>query len=368
MRALAVLPELNRRHELLIMAGGDAHRALEGDYTVRRLPTFQFQYNRGRKMSNYLTLKKNLPAVLDLWLKGPALDMVKEEFADFQPDVVLSDSEAFTLRAAELMKIPRISFDRFGMLVYCRPEMSTWDRIRCWRDGRVYRWLYGRPERVIVSSFFTAPPRRPGIRVVGPVIRPEVRRIQPSEGEHLVVYFSKAEHEFTPAIERALLDAGCPCRVYGTRRRGMHDNLLFKPIANVPFIEDLASCRAVFATTGNQLLGEVLHFGKPILGLPHASLEQQLNAKQIERLGIGMRVTHGRINGGLIREFLTRVETFKANMPGVASDGATEALDAIERFVAELAGEGAAERTTSIGEEASDASAPITDTNGTRET
>lgn len=34
------------------------------------------------------------------------------------------------------------------------------------------------------------------------VIRKEVRQTQVSRGEHLLVYVSKGEHEYTPAIER----------------------------------------------------------------------------------------------------------------------------------------------------------------------
>jgi len=40
-RALAVLPELAARHELLILAGGDAREALRADYSVVPIPTLR---------------------------------------------------------------------------------------------------------------------------------------------------------------------------------------------------------------------------------------------------------------------------------------------------------------------------------------
>src|SRR5262249_35844208 len=125
-------------------------------------------------------------------------------------------------------------------------------------------------------------------RVVGPVMREEVTRVASSRGEHLLVYFSKPD-EFTPAIEQALHEAGCPARIYVAGRCGQSGTrgaLEFKPLANLPFLQDLATCRAVLGTTGNQLLGEVFYFRKPMLALPINCMEQRLNARQLERLGV----------------------------------------------------------------------------------
>jgi uncharacterized protein (TIGR00661 family) len=285
------------------------------------------------------------PLLLDVWSGGPTLTCIVDILEDFEPDIVLSDSEIYTHHAARALHIPRITFDHFGFLVYCRPEMSRWDRLKCRGSSFAYRRLFGEPERIIVSSFFDAPPIREGIRVVGPVIRPEVRSVAPSRREHLMVYLSMGQHEYTDQIERALLKLDCPVLVYGTPRRGLQGNLQFKPIANVPFIEDLASCRAVFATTGNQLLGEVIHFGKPILGMPIDCLEQRLNAAQIERMGIGMAAPRGRVTVELLRRFLEREPEFARNAQREARDGAREAIDAIEAFAAELTGRAAADPT-----------------------
>lgn len=338
MRAMAVLPELTRRHEVLMLAGGDAHAALGQDHRVIRVPMLRYHYNRRRRIAPLATMKHMTPLLLDVWLRGPTLACVMDTLEDFRPDVVISDSEIYSHHAARVMRIPRITFDHFGFLVYCRPEMSRLDRIRCRLNALVYRRLFGEPERIIVSSFFDAPPIREGIRVVGPVIRPEVRRVQPSRREHLMVYLSMGRHEYTDQIEQALLQLDCPVLVYGTDWRGQQGNLQFKPIANQPFIEDLAGCRAVFATTGNQLLGEVIHFGKPILGMPIDCLEQRLNAAQIERMGIGMAVRRGEVTADLLRGFLTREEEFAGNARGEARDGAREAIEAIETFAAELIG------------------------------
>ena len=340
MRALGVLPRLRERYELLILAGGDAYRALTPKYPVVNIPTLKYHYNRRGKLSAYLNLRRNLPAVLDFRWQGPMQDLIADMLTDFAPAVVMSDSEPFTLWAARRMHLPTISFDHFGLLVYCRPEMSRWDRLLTSRDGLAYRMLYGKPDRIIVSGFFSAPPCRPGVQVVGPVIRQEVRQTTPTRGEHLLVYLNKGDQQFTPRIREALSSLDCPVLIYGTTRQGSERNLVFKPLANLPFIEDLASCRAVFGTTGNQLCGEVIHFGKPMLGMPQACVEQRLNAAQIERMGIGMQTTPRGVMAELLRQFLSREEQFARNVQREARDGAAEALEAIDRFTAELAPRG----------------------------
>ena len=169
-RALAVLPELAARHEVLILAGADAHDALAGEYNVTGIPVLTYALGRRGKRSALRTLVRAAPVVRDLALGGKGMRLVREALARFAPDVVVSDSEAWTHRAARRLGIPRISFDHYGVLVYCDWPMNWRKRLACWFEGRIYRWLMGgEPERIVVASFYAPPPRREGVRVVGPV-------------------------------------------------------------------------------------------------------------------------------------------------------------------------------------------------------
>lgn len=337
MRALAVLPRLRERHDVLVLAGGDAYSAIAPEYTAIRIPRLSYHYNGKGRISHVRTLKRNIAGIIDSKTHGPTVEKVRHIFEDFQPDVIMSDSEPFTLHAAKLMKIPRISFDHFGLHVYCRPEMNLYDRIMLKRDGAIYKYLMGGADRYIVTAFFSAPPKRRGVCVVGPVIRDAVRQVTPTRGDYLLVYFSKGEHEFTPQVERALRESGLNARVYGVPRHGSDDNLEFKPFCNEGFINDLAGCRAVIATTGNQLIGEVIYFGKPMLGIPHRVLEQRLNAHYLERMGVGMKTTREGITPKLVQQFLQREPELAANAQREFRDGAAEACEAVETFAAELA-------------------------------
>lgn len=337
-RAAAVLPHLMRRHEIRLFAGGDAYEQLSPGYRVERIPTLSYAYDGDGKVSSWLTGQRNAWSVSDLLLGGPQFRAVRDAVADFDPDVIISDAEPWLHRVARHLGVPRIGFDHYGVLVYCRPPIALADRLRSRRDVLTYRFLMGRPERIIVSSFYDAPPRWPSVRVIGPLLRPEVLRANATRGEHLLVYFNKGQHQLTPHIERALREAGCPAIIYGTPQRGRDGNLDFRPLSNVPFVEDLARCRAVISTAGNQLVGEALHLGKPLLVMPEHSVEQRLNAAEVERLGIGRQVAQAEFNADVLRSFLAAEATYGARIRRTARDGCQEAVAAIEQCVRELAG------------------------------
>ena len=212
------------------------------------------------------------------------------------------------------------------------------DRLIRWAQSVVYRALYGNPDRAVVCGFFDATPRRAGVSVVGPIIRDEVRQVEPSTGDYLLVYVSKGDQEYTPPLERAILDMGYPAKVYGAPRIGRSGVVEFKPLSNRAFLEDLAGCRAVFATTGNQLIGEVMHLGKPMLGMPIDCLEQRINALYLDRLGIGMSVKRKDVNARVLRDFLNRCDAFGDNLGRLPRDGRSEAMRALEVYLQELAG------------------------------
>ena len=169
-RALAVLPELTKRHDVLVLAGGDAYKALSGDYNVCRIPVLRFALGKGGKRSPIKTIARAVPNMLDLHIHGPARAMVGEVLEDFAPDVVISDSEIWTHHSARRMEIPRISFDRYGALAYCRWPMSAADAMTCRMESGIYRSLMaGRSDRTVVVSFYEAPAKRSDVCVVGPV-------------------------------------------------------------------------------------------------------------------------------------------------------------------------------------------------------
>jgi UDP:flavonoid glycosyltransferase YjiC (YdhE family) len=105
-------------------------------------------------------------------------------------------------------------------------------------------------------------------------------------------------------------------------------------------VADLAGCRAVFATAGNQLISEAMHLRKPMLLLPEDSLEQRLNAIAVREMGIGMRTSRKKVSAGQLRTFLSGEAGYRESFPDRPTDGRAQAVRAIEQFARELTGLG----------------------------
>ncbi len=335
-RALGLLPDLLRRHEVLVLAGGDAHAALAPTFPVVDIPTLRFVYGRAGKRSNPATVGANCGAVWDLLTEGPRFRLIREQVRAFGPDVAICDADPWTHRVAASLHVPRISLDHFGVLAYCRPPIAVADRFRAQGDVRIYRMLMGRPARIIVSSFYPAPAVDRRVVSIGPILRDEVRNLRPSQGEHLLVYLNNGASQLTPDLERALRGSAIPMRVYGTPRLGFEGLLEYRAPSTHGFLEDLASCRAVISTAGNQLVGEAMALGKPVLVKPEDSVEQRLNATAVTRMGIGREVAHGEMTAGIIHEFLAETDRYRAAALAQVRDGRAEALAALTRFARQL--------------------------------
>src|SRR5262249_49892129 len=204
------------------------------------------------------------------------------------------------------------------------------------RDVLAYRLLTGRPQRVVVSSFFRPDIPARGVRVVGPLLRDAVRTARPRRGDHLLVYFNQGDEQLTPRIEEELAALRMPIVVYATRDRAADRDIVYKRTGDATFLDDLASCRAVLSTAGNQLVGETMHLGKPILVMPEDTVEQRMNALAVERLGVGARVDAAALAAGALRAFRAKERVYAERGLALRTDGREEALAALETFGREL--------------------------------
>ena len=76
------------------------------------------------------------------------------------------------------------------------------------------------------------------------------------------------------------------------------DNIEHKPTSYEEFARDLASCKAVLCTGGQQLIGEARYFGKPMLIVPIPKQhEQEINARFARQQGIGDFCPIEQLNG-----------------------------------------------------------------------
>jgi uncharacterized protein (TIGR00661 family) len=335
-RAEAMLPELLRRHEVFVLAGGDAFAALTPRFPVIEIPTLRLIYGDNGVRCLRRTIQGNLGHVADLYAHTGSLRRVIDVVRDLAPDAAICDGEPWTHRACGTLGIPRVSFDHYGVLAYCTPELSPGDRARAWRDVLTYRGLVGRPARVLVSSFFSPPRTDSRVRVVAPLLRDEVRARAPREGDHLLVYFNQGDAQITARVEEMLHALRMPVVVYGAGARAAAGSVVYRAASTDGFLDDLASCRAILSTAGNQLVGEAIHFRKPMLVVPENTVEQRMNAIALERVGIGERTDVRALSASRVRAFLANERAYTERARTLRSDGREEALRTLEAWMREL--------------------------------
>ncbi len=289
-RARAMIDALGGEHRFVVLTSGDAFRFLEPFYRtnenveVRRIPGVRFQYADGR-----MNLPRSIGAGLVFKHRIPRFTArVREIVRRAAPALAVVDFEPLLPRVARELGVPVVSLDHQHFLVtYDLSSLPL--SLRRWAWGmRLAVALYRiRPEKIIVSAFFRPPLKKgwEGAIQVGPLLRREVHQYHPTKEGYLLSYL---RHTSPPAVLEGLKRVDREVRVYGLGARPSDTNLVFKPIHERTFLEDLSGCAGVVAATGNQLIGESLFFGKPFFGIPERlHHEQRINAYFLQQMGCG---------------------------------------------------------------------------------
>jgi uncharacterized protein (TIGR00661 family) len=241
------------------------------------------------------------------------LDMYRQLVeGDF--DGVIADYEPFVSRAALRLGLPLVNFchqavlDRHPGIGLPAAQASIANRIM----------MPVVPRYTVSSSFFDGD--------LGPIIRREIvaARGRYEQGDHVLVYASKSIRENLPAALPDLPQVGF--EIY--------------PREDGDFVRDLASARGVIAPAGHQMLSEALYLGLPVLAFPQAGqYEQLLNARMLERSGMGMSGTLGTAEAD-VRDFVSKLDEFPLHEPDprirfLFANDAEAAATKLERLIQE---------------------------------
>jgi uncharacterized protein (TIGR00661 family) len=335
-RATAIVRRLEQEHDILIWTSSDAldflrRQFAEGHPRVRveEIPGILFQYSGGR-----LDVMKSITAGLDYQARqlGPLVDRMMRELEDFGADLAITDFEPALPRAAGRMGVPLISIDHQHFLLAYDLDALPWSlQWQAWFMSHAV-WMYVMEATdTVVSAFFRPPLRRGWEHVVqtGPLLRPEILAAQPRDDGFLLSYLRR--HTPFSAIE-SLADCGLPVRVYGLGHRETVGHVSFHTIDDIRFASDLAACHAVVAAAGNQLIGEALHLGKPLLVLPErAHSEQLINSSFLKAMGCGDFRHLEEVTRGDVNEFIAGLDRLRPALAAVA--GRMDGTDVVLRVI-----------------------------------
>lgn len=343
-RARTVVEALRHRHKVTLFASDCAYAMLAPiykgtDIDVVSIPGLGFAYGRSGQvalggtlwaMARFrLALKQHVQTVLPVFERTP-------------PDLVVGDFEPLLPRAARACGVPFVSFDHQHYLVVGDlSELPFRLRHQAATIAPFVQAMYDWQVGTIVSSFYS-PPLKPAYAdatMVGPLIRPEIRRLCPRHGGHVLVYMRRFA---SPQVLAALAACGREVFVYGLGEQPRQGRLRFFAIDERRFVEHLATCHALVSTAGNQLVGEALYLRKPILVMPEArNFEQAVNAHFLELTGAGWSET-GVVTPKRLRAFLDAADVLRARIRPEAACGNDEALAALLGYLPRTSVSGAA--------------------------
>lgn len=331
-RALAVVSELRRRgHEVRFCCGGVARSVLErrGEEIIP-VPSLEYVLD-GNQLQFWQTARNIVPKVAGAATTVKRLCSV---FETFDPALLIADFEPFSTRAAEWSGVPVLSLTHPQLITETEYSVSPQDWLHV-SLARLATHLIApwRPIHVLITSFYHPPLRRPArTTLVPPILRSDVRTLNPAEGDHVLVYYNHGEGAGN--LLRALKAAGQKAVIYGFPEGAVPANdpyLQMRQPSRDGFLEDLATSRAVISTAGFTLLSEALYLGKPVLAVPNQGLfEQTLNARHLERLGLGEWVEQENLTPDFIRDFLGRAEQYRSPDSAQVDCGTEEAVGHIE--------------------------------------
>lgn len=338
-RVRTMVELLRDEHELLLLAPGDAYALLEGAYRgsdvrIQRLPGLRFAYSRHQKVALFGT-------ALNAWRYLMALPQLKRELCDlfehFGADLLITDYDPGAPRAAQRAGVPYIALDHQSFATHGKFEWLPAKLRFQLLQIKLINWiLYHRQRHTISSSFFRPEVKRErdDVTFVGSMLRSQVLEADNVRGEHITAYCRRT---VTENVLESLAAAPCEVRLYGLGEQPDRGSIRFRPISEDGFVSDLASGRAVVANAGNQLLGETLYLGKPMLALPEEGQhEQLLNSHVLERLGGGRWCRPRDLSPDKLRAFLDEADGLDAAVDREFAHGAPNALAAIRKVLGDL--------------------------------
>lgn len=314
-RALSVA-ELLPGHEILFVGGGNALRAREAGYACEEMPFMHMQV-KGNSIKVVPTFAGFIRNRLEQsgWLKR-----LRQIISAFDPDLVLTDCEYYTPRAALALGLPCYSLDHQHVLsrtLYSTGPGQSLSRYNALLFQRMF--LPGLKGSLIVS--FHRPPLKSPERdaIFGIVPRSDATELKASSEGHVLMYLPGCDLK---KIERLFKGRKRQCRIYGHGALPSSGNLLFRAPSRSGFLEDIASADYVVCCGGHGTLTEALLLGKPCLCFPGRFVyEQYWNSFFVQQKGYGLFFPSMDIGGQALEPFEMKLEHYAQTIAKQDFDG-----------------------------------------------
>jgi uncharacterized protein (TIGR00661 family) len=334
-RTISILEKLNPEIEVHVFTWGEAYDFFKNENykNLHKIADLPFGRDKngcisvGKTFCNFIKFTKNYKK---------SFNEIKKLATEIKPDLIISDFEPILPRVGRKLKIPYISIDNQHKFSRCyADDVSLKLKFYCWVMGLYTEFLVPNPDKAVVSTFYHTAIKKLSHKTVltNCFMRKLLEETKPKDDNFILVYYKissgdKLLHELKKISNIYKIKVyGCP-----KDRRNFTNNFEYHDIKNEEFIKDLANCSYLFCSSGNQLLGEAVFYGKPIFTVPEINqAEQFINAHFIEKLGFGVHCNLWEISLDKIKEFILNYKQRSVE----SINGTSEAINIINHYLGE---------------------------------
>jgi len=278
---------------------------------------------KGFKIYYHNNQLSSLKTLLQFFKQSPKiffsnLSKFRKVLNDFQPDLIISDFEPFSVYWSKWKKLPLITVDNQSVLFKTRFRLPSKFLSHYLLVAGVVGLFAPKAEMGFILSF--NPKLTPIIKrylkhccFVPPILRKKIFLLQPTNQNFILVYqtapiyqkkMARVLSQF-PRVKFHVYNSGL--------KTALRDNMIIKNFSEDEFLNDLANCQAVITNGGFTLISEAIYLNKPILSLPiKGDSEQIFNAILLEKSGYGKFAED--LDNQVLQDFLSNLDFFVKNL------------------------------------------------------
>ena len=242
-------------------------------------------------------------------------DILYKKARELSPDVIVTDFEMYATQVSKILNIPLISLDNIHIITQAKIDYPKNQRLEMLKAKAVIKAYVVKPKIHIITSFFYPKIRANKHAVIyPPIIREDILKLEPTDGDHIIVYQTSKESVKLVKQLKALENE--KFIVYGFNKEETDENLTFKLFNEDEFYEDLASAKAVVCNGGFTFISEAISLKKPVYSIPaYGNFEQILNGFYVQKLGYGEY--HEKMSVNELSKFLNKLPKYQNRLSKV---------------------------------------------------
>lgn len=301
-RARDIYPELGKYGEVDVLISG-IQADVELPYPVKyKYYGMSFIFGRSGGVDIWATASKLRPRRL-------IRDIKQLPVEDY--DLVINDFEPVSAWACKLKNKPCISLShQCAVLNRQAPAPDNVDLM-----GKLLLQRYA-PVTAAYGFHFQAYDKN----IFTPVIRREIRELQPTDEGHYTVYLPAYDDNLL--CEHLSKFSETKWQVFSKHNKGAFTlkNVRVMPIDNDAFIRSMASSTGVLCGAGFEGPAEALHLGKKLMVIPmQTQYEQQCNAAALKEMGVPVIKSLSKKYHEAISQWLANNERIRVSYPDLTT-------------------------------------------------